>query len=147
MEVIRLNWSNINHVTTNLSRDRILSRYPMVFKNELGLLKGIKAKMFVDVDTTPRFLKPKSIPYYLEENVEQKLVLLDVEMISSVRISDWATPIIPVVVPICICGVYKVTANLVSKQDFYPLPHGEDLFAKVSGGRIFSKLDLRHADL
>ena len=119
----------------------------MVFKNELGLLKGIKAKMFVDVDTTPRFLKPKSIPYYLEENVEQELALLDVEMISSVRISDWATPIIPVVVPICICGVYKVTANLVSKQDFYPLPHGEDLFAKVSGGRIFSKLDLRHADL
>ena len=49
MEVIRLNWSSINHVTTNLSLDRILSKYPVVFMNELGLLKGTKAKMFVDV--------------------------------------------------------------------------------------------------
>ena len=37
MEVIRLNWSNIN--TTNLSLETILSKYPVVFKNELGLLK------------------------------------------------------------------------------------------------------------
>ena len=46
-----------------------------------------------------------------------------------------------------ICGDYKVTANLVAKQDSYPLPRVEDLFAKVSGGKIFSKLDLRHAYL
>ena len=49
MEVIRLNWSNINHVTTNRSLNRILSKYPVVFKNELGLVKGTKA---------PRFFKP-----------------------------------------------------------------------------------------
>ena len=42
MKVIRLNWSKINHVTTNLSLDRILSKYPVVFKNELELLKGTK---------------------------------------------------------------------------------------------------------
>ena len=66
-------------------------------------------------------------------------------MISPVRFSDWAAPIVPVVKndgTICICGDYKVTANLVAKQDYYPLPHVEDLFAKVSGGRF-----LRHAYL
>ena len=62
MEVIRLNWLNINHVTTNISLDKC----PMVFKNELGLLKGTKAEMFVDVDATPRFFKPKSVSYYLK---------------------------------------------------------------------------------
>ena len=151
MEVIRLNWSNINHVTTNLSLDRILSKYPVVFKNELGLLKGTKAKMFVDVDATPRFFKPRSVSYYLKEKVEQELARLqDDGMISPVRFSDWAAPIVPVVKnngTIRICGDYKVTANLVAKQDSYPLPRVGDLFAKVSGGRIFSKLDLRHAYL
>ena len=57
-------------------------------------------------------------------------------MISPVRFSDLAAPILPVVKndgTICICGDYKVTANLVAKQDSYPLPHVEELFAKVSG--------------
>ena len=154
MEVIRLNWSNINHMTTNLSLDRILSKYHMVFKNELGLLKGTKAKVFVDVDATPRFFKPRSVSivsYYLKDKVEQELACLqDDRMISLVRFSDWAAPIIPVVKnngTIHIYGDYKVIANLVAKQDSNPLPHVEDLFAKVSGGRIFSKLDLRHAYL
>ena len=119
--------------------------------NELGLLKGTKAKMFADVDATPRFFKPRSVSYYLKEKVEQELARLqDDGMISPVRFSDWAAPIVPVVKndgTIRICGDYKVTANLVAKQDSYPLPRVEDLFAKVSGGRIFSKLDLRHAYL
>ena len=110
MEVIRLNWSNINHVTTNLSLDRILSKYPVVFKLARSQDDG---------------------------------------MISSVCFSDWAAPIVPIVKnkrTICICGDYKVTANLVAKQVSYPLPYVKDLFAKVLGG-IFSKLDLRHAYL
>ena len=71
-------------------------------------------------------------------------------MISPVRFSDWATPIVPAVKndgTIRICGDHKVTANLVAKQGSYPLPHVEDLFPKVSGGRIFSKLNLHHANL
>ena len=151
MEVIRLNWSNINHVTTNLSLERILSKYPVVFNNELGLLKGTKAKMFVDVDATPRFFKPRSVSYHLREKVEQELAHLQNNgMISPVCFSDWAAPIVPVVKndgTIYICGDYKATANLVAKQDSYPLPRVEDLFAKVSGGRMFSNLDLRHAYL
>ena len=135
MEVIRLNWSNINHVTTNLSLERILSKYPVVFKNELSLLKGTKAKRFVDVDATPRFFKPRSVSYYLKEKVEQELACLqDDEMISPVCFSDWDAPMVPVVKnngTIHICGDYKVTANLVAKQISYSLPRVEDLFAKV----------------
>ena len=59
LEVIRLNRSIINHVTTNLSLNRILGKYPVKFKNELGLPKGTKAKKFVDVDATPRFFQVK----------------------------------------------------------------------------------------
>ena len=107
--------------------------------------------MFVDVDATPRFFKPRSVSYYLKEKVEQELAhLQDDRMISPLHFSDWAAPIVPGVKndgTIHICGDYEVTANLVAKQDSYPLPRVKDLFAEVSGDRIFSKLDLRHAYL
>ena len=35
--------------------------------------------------------------------------------------------------------------NPVSKSERYPIPKVEDLFAKLSRGRIFSKLDLSQA--
>ena len=44
-----------------------------------------------------------------------------------------------------ICGDYKVTINQVTKQDVYPLPKDEDLFAALAGGKLFSTIDLTHA--
>ena len=44
-----------------------------------------------------------------------------------------------------ICGDYKVTVNQAALPDSYPLPRIDDLFAALSGGRVFSKLDLAHA--
>ena len=38
-----------------------------------------------------------------------------------------------------------MTVNAVSKLEEYPLPRVEDLFAALSGGKVFSKLDLSHA--
>ena len=40
------------------------------------------------------------------------------------------------------CGDYR-WLNLVTKWDMYPLPHMEDLSAKLAGKKVFSKLDLR----
>ena len=44
-----------------------------------------------------------------------------------------------------LCGDLKVTVNPVAKLDRYPVPKVEDLFATLSGGKLFTKLDLRHA--
>ena len=44
-----------------------------------------------------------------------------------------------------ICGHYKVTVNLAAKTDTYPLPKREGLFASLSGGKLFSKVDLASA--
>ena len=41
-----------------------------------------------------------------------------------------------------ICGDFKLTVNQASKLDRYPTPRIEDLFARLSGGKVFSKLDL-----
>lgn len=44
-----------------------------------------------------------------------------------------------------ICGDYKLTLNKVAKLETYPLPRVNDLFASLSGGKSFSKLDLAQA--
>uniref|UniRef100_A0A1X7UR22 Reverse transcriptase domain-containing protein n=1 Tax=Amphimedon queenslandica TaxID=400682 RepID=A0A1X7UR22_AMPQE len=43
------------------------------------------------------------------------------------------------------CDDYNVTVNTVLQADTYPLPRIEDLFSKLTGGTLFSKLDLAHA--
>ena len=66
------------------------------------------------------------------------------------QFSEWAAPIVPVAKKdgsLRICGDYKVTANQAALVDAYPLPRIEDLFASLSGGTTFTKLDLAHAYL
>ena len=64
--------------------------------------------------------------------------------------SQWAAP--TVIVPkkdgrFRICGDYKVTVNQALDVEEYLLPTPEELFSTLSGGRIFSKLDLSQAYL
>ena len=57
-----------------------------------------------------------------------------------VRFSQWAAPIVPVLKrdgSIRICEDYKVTVNLTAETDTYLLPKIEDLFASLSGGKLF----------
>ncbi len=39
----------------------------------------------------------------------------------------------------------ETTVNSASKLDRYPIPKIEDLFAKLAGGKLFSKLDMSQA--
>ena len=45
------------------------------------------------------------------------------------------------------CGDFRITVNLVSKLHCYPLPlpKADDLFATLSKGKVFSKIDLIQA--
>ena len=46
-----------------------------------------------------------------------------------------------------ICGDFRVTVNLVSKLNQYPIPKVDDLFATLQESKLFTKLDLRQAYL
>ena len=89
------------------------------------------------------------MPYCLKEKVEKELDhLVDMNIITPVSFSDWAAPIVPVIKQdgtIRLCGDYKVTVNQAAKTESYPLPRIEDLFTALSGGKIFTKLDLSPA--
>ena len=61
---------------------------------------------------------------------------------------NWAALIVPIhKTSGCfrMCGDFKVTENKVCKLDSHPLPRIDDLYAKLSGGTVFSVLDLSMA--
>ena len=151
MDTINLNVDlvRVNVLNTKTSVEEVIKRHSEVFKEELGTFKGTTAKIYVEPGSKPIFHKPRPVSYFLKEKVANELQRLQTQgIISQVQFSDWAAPIVPVVKSdgsIRICGDYKVTVNRVAKQDIYPLPRVEDLFADLAGGKIFSKLDLKHA--
>ena len=82
----------------------------------------------------------------VEEELER---LVSEGIIEPVQFADWAAPIVPVVKSdgksLRICGDFKLTVNQASKLDRYPIPKVEDLFAKLAGGKAFTKLDMSQA--
>ena len=148
---LKLDWNRINLVQGRVLKD-ILHKYKNVFSEGLGLASGIEAKFYVDQEATPRFVKARPVPHALRDMINSELDRLENEkIIERVTHSDWAAPIVPVVKSdgkhVRICGDFKVTVNSVSKCDSYPVPRIEDLYATLSGGKTFSKLDLSNAYL
>ena len=103
------------------------------------------------MDAKPKFYRPRPVALSLREKVFNEIDRLrSLGVITPIKHSEWATPIVPIVKTdgsIRLCGDYKVTVNPVLLTDTYPLPRPDDLFAALAGGKIFSKLDLKHAYL
>ena len=150
LKVLRLDWSSLHQITQSPDKWReVVDRHAEVFKEELGRVQGVKAKIHVDPQPQPRFYRPRNVPYALKGKVENELDRLEKEgVIEKVQSSDWAAPIVPVVKQdgsVRICGDYKLTTNQAAKTESYPLPRIEDIFASLCGGKSFTKLDLAHA--
>ena len=147
---IKLDWSSIFSMRAPELQD-ILDRHEMIFSPGPGKILGGEARLHVDPDVQPRFLKARPIPYALRVKVETELNKLEEEgVIVPVQHSEWAAPIVPVLKDngtVRICGDFKQTTNKATKTEVYPLPRIEDLFASLAGGTVFSKLDLSHAYL
>lgn len=121
--------------------------FPEVCRNGLGTCN--KKFQLQLVDNNAVFVRARPVPLALRARVEQELARLERDgTIYRVEHSDYGTPIVPVIKSngdIRICGDYKITINPKLKRDFYPLPRIEELFANLSNGEEYSKIDLRHA--
>ena len=110
LKKIQLNWMSIKQVSTRL--EQILKKYNDVFQNELGTLKGIQTKLVVSENATPKFFKPRSVPYAIRGAIEKDLERLEsLGVIEKVGYSDWAAPIVPVPKAdgsVRICGDYQL---------------------------------------
>ena len=139
---LNLNWHQVYYHST-------LDQNSEVFDNTLGTLKGCKAKIYVDSNVPPKYCRARSVPYSMQTLVEQQLDKLEKDgVIEPVQHSEWAAPIAPVLKSdksVRICGDFKQTVNQASRLDKYPIPRIEDLFAKLTGGQRFTKLDMSQA--
>ena len=100
------------------------------------------AKFYINQDTQPKFFKARPVPYALRIKVEKELARLE---------TDGST-IFTVGCPDSTCyqtrWIYQDVWQLQSnncKTDNHPISRIENLFASLSGGKSFSKMDLASA--
>ena len=87
--------------------------------------------------------------YALQPALDKELQCLQqAGILEPVESSEWATPLVAIPKTngrLRVCGDYKVTINQNVEKKVYPLPTTEDLFTKLAGGKVFSKLDMSRA--
>jgi archaellum component FlaC len=131
--------------------DQLITRYEDIFKEGIGKIPHEKGHLNLNDKVQPIYIKPRHMPYAIQEKVEKELERLKtLGIITQVEHSDWGTPIVPVIKPngsVRICADYKVTLNKVIKDEHYPIPRIEDIMSKMHGGKIFCTLDISNAYL
>lgn len=154
MKDLKLELADIKALRTErpLKLDELLKTYESsVFSPNLGEIPNYRAHLTLNENTQPIFIKPRRVPYALKKKVDDEIDRLCAErVITKVEQSDWGTPIVPIVKPngsIRLCADYKVTLNKVIKDEQYPIPIIEDIFAEMNGGEIFCTLDISQAYL
>ena len=112
-------------------------------------MRGVEAKLRVQEGAVPFHPKHRIVPFSIRAMVGKEIDnLLADGVLIAVEQSEWATPVVPVVKPtgaIHLRGNFKVTLKPKLVVDLYPMPSIEDLQEQMSGGTLFSKLDLSWA--
>ncbi|XP_063914802.1 uncharacterized protein K02A2.6-like [Zophobas morio] len=120
-----------------------------VFSSKLGVYKHKIFKLQMKDTAVPIVLKPRPVPLAHKEKIEAELKRLeDAGVIVPTESSEGGTPLVPVLKKdggIRLCGDHRVTVNKHIQEVRYPLPLIDELFAKLNGGKTFSKIDLSNA--
>ena len=140
---------NLDEVINKITSFNVLDGFPELFDDKLGTFKPHKVHIDVKDDVPPKYCNARPVPFRLKDKINDALdKLLQENIIEPVSNSKWSAPIVPVMKPdgsVRICGDYRMTANKVILLDSYPLPRQEDLFSRLSRGKVFSKLDMSQA--
>ena len=149
---IQLDWAKIKRVHTEdvqVVVEKLLDKYREVVKDTPGVMTKHSAHLSLKQGVQPVFRRSHSVPFALRDKVGRELDRLEENgIIRRVEHAEWAAPIVPVNKDdgsLRICGNYKLSINPYLNIDRYPLPIPADLMASVTGGKRFSKLDLRAA--
>lgn len=122
-----------------------------VFSSNLGFCTKAKAMLYLESGTKPVFCPKRPVPYSVSDQLDAELLRLEqTGVLTKVNYSAWATPIVVVRKAngtIRLCGDFSTGLNKALQTHQYPLPVPEDLFAKLNGGTIFSKIDFSDAYL
>ena len=145
LQQLRLDWHQIARVRDTPRAAEVVARHQALFQKELGEYKGPAATIVIDPNETQRFCKARSVPYALRQRVDDQLKLEAERILRPVEHATWAVPVVKLDRSIRICGDFKQTINRSAQLDTYLIPKVEDIVAKLSQGKYFSKLDLSQA--
>nr|XP_022910195.1 uncharacterized protein K02A2.6-like [Onthophagus taurus] len=142
-------------VSENNTVNKLLEEFGHVFEESLGTIRGHYAKIHIQDNITPKRFRPRNVPLALQDQVAAELQRLVKEGVlepvdTTNQSISWASPIVVVMKSngkVRLCADFKVTINRFVQMDDYPLPRFEDITAKLSGGKYFSKIDLKDAYL
>ena len=151
--ILGRNWMkelNLCKALHSVEKDPVPSlkkEFPDIFSDGIGKIKSITGEYRLKDKAVPRYLKARNVPYALRDKVEEEIDLLVKEgVLSPVKSSEWATPIVPVLKStgkIRLCGDYKVTVNPNLELETYNLPRMEDMLTNLEMGQTFTNIDLK----
>ena len=141
-----------NHTTeADVVKQELKENFPDVFSGGLGRCTKMVASFELKENTQPVFKKKRSVPFASLEKIDQELDrMVESGILSKVDYSDWAAPTVYVKKKnkdIRVCADFSTGLNAALKDYHYPLPSPEEIFNKLNGGKIFSKIDLSDAYL
>ncbi|XP_063904753.1 uncharacterized protein K02A2.6-like [Zophobas morio] len=118
----------------------IFNQFSDVFQPKVGEIPNYQCSLSLRANAQLIFIKPRRVPYALQEKVEQELDDLENQCI--IKKSDhfeWGTPF--VIVPkkngdIRLCADYKVTINNQLQDNQFRV---EDIFNKMKNGTYLAK--------
>ena len=139
----------IKHIQKQDLQD-VIARFPENFDG-LGCLKDHAVKLHVDSDVKPVAEPPRRVPYHLVSRVNEAVHEMVnqgvIEEFPKGQHSPWVSNL--VIAPKDDGGI-RITldaknVNKALRSSNFPIPRQEDIKAKLSGAKIFSKLDLKSA--
>ena len=132
-------------------KTELKTTFPEIFAVSLGKCTKTAAKFKLINNAQPVFKKKGNVPFASLEKINKQLDrLVKNGILSKVEFSQWATPTVYVKKKskeIRVCTDFSTGLNAVLRDYHYPLPSPKEVFTKLNGGKIFSKVDLSDAYL
>lgn len=141
----------INSVCFNVSTPTHdwTKEFPELFSDQPGHVTEFQPRIELKENAKEVYKPKRPVPHGVKGLVETELErLINMGIITKVQHSEYAAPIVVVRKPggkIRICGDYSTGLNDQLESCVYPQPTIEEVFTKLSGSTVFSKVDLSDA--
>lgn len=148
-EDLGISLQGINTISAKDIVTVINENFPQLFDNKMDKYSGPAVHIDIKPEVHPVFQRVRPVPFPLRTKVADELKrMIKDGIITPVKHSYWATPLR--IVPkadgtLRLCGDYRSTVNRSCIADSYPLPTANEAFFQLSGGKCFTKIDLKHA--
>lgn len=133
---------------SNITKE-LPNKFPKLFGPGTGLYNKGVLKLVLRKNSQPKAFKARHLPFAMAGKVENEINRLEtLGHLKKVDVSEWATPIVPVIKSdgeVRVCGNFKLTVNPCLVMDRHPLPLIDEIFLALRGGEKFSQIDLQHA--